>query len=247
MACRYLTLSPTFFESNINHAHHSGKPHPIGNYAMKKFLPALVLFGASALIAAPHVLAQAATPAPAKAAKPPAKKAAAKKAAKKKEAKTEAAGTDDEDKEPDLTNSVSVDYQCELGNKLTIYENAADDKHIALRWNKRLHRLTRVETSTGANRFENRRQGLVWIGIPAKGILLDSKKGQQLANECKNSEQLKQKAVATDAPGILSAPAAPPAPAASTVSPAPPTPTVPPESTVPPVPATPSTPEKPQD
>jgi hypothetical protein len=51
--------------------------------------------------------------------------------------------------------------------------------------------MTRVETSTGAHRFESRRQGLVWIGIPAKGILLDSKKGQQLANDCKSAEQLK--------------------------------------------------------
>jgi hypothetical protein len=30
----------------------------------------------------------------------------------------------------------------------------------------------------------------VWIHIPAKAILLDSKKGQQLANECMNPQQL---------------------------------------------------------
>lgn len=83
----------------------------------------------------------------------------------------------------------SAEFDCELGNKLTIYKNDADDKHIAIRWNKRINRLTRVSTTTGANRFENRKVGLVWIGIPAKGILLDSKKGQQLANECKNVEQ----------------------------------------------------------
>ena len=72
---------------------------------------------------------------------------------------------------------------------MTIYQNAGDEQHIALQWKKRLHRLTRVDTTTGANRFENRKFGLLWIGIPAKGILLDSKKGQQLANECKNPEQ----------------------------------------------------------
>lgn len=90
---------------------------------------------------------------------------------------------------PDTTASIAINYQCELGNKLTIFTNAEDDKHIALRWGKTLHRLTRMPTTTGANRFENRKYGLLWIGIPAKGILLDSRKGQQLANECKSPEQ----------------------------------------------------------
>src|SRR3569832_899977 len=97
----------------------------------------------------------------------------------------------EDDAEPDIADSKSVDFQCELGNKLTIYENANDDKHIAIRWKKRLSRLTRGDTTTGAIRFENRSQGLVWIGIPAKSMLLDAKKGHQLANECKNAEQLK--------------------------------------------------------
>jgi membrane-bound inhibitor of C-type lysozyme len=91
--------------------------------------------------------------------------------------------------EPDITDTVVTDYQCELNNKITIYTNANDDAHIALRWKKRLHRLSRVGTTTGALRFENPYWGLVWIGIPAKGILLDSKLNRQLANECKNAEQ----------------------------------------------------------
>jgi hypothetical protein len=84
-----------------------------------------------------------------------------------------------------------IDFDCELGNKITIYQNDGDTNHIALRWKKRLHRLTRVSTTTGANRFENKLYGLIWIGIPAKGMLLDSKQNRQLANECKNAEQMK--------------------------------------------------------
>jgi len=91
--------------------------------------------------------------------------------------------------EPDITDTVVTEYACELGNKITIYTNAQDDAHIALRWKKRLHRLNRVGTTTGALRFENPHWGLIWIGIPAKGILLDSKLNRQLANECKNAEQ----------------------------------------------------------
>lgn len=100
-----------------------------------------------------------------------------------------AAKTDTDEDELDPSQSRVLEYKCELGNTLTIYSNIDDENHIAIRWKKKLNQLTRVETSTGAHRFENRRAGLVWIGIPAKGLLLDSIRGKQLANECKTSEQ----------------------------------------------------------
>ncbi|MYN07522.1 lysozyme inhibitor [Pseudoduganella aquatica] len=102
--------------------------------------------------------------------------------------------------EPGVEGSTVVDFDCELGNKITIYQNAGDDNFIALRWKKRLHRLKRVGTTTGANRFENKLYGLIWIGIPAKGMLLDSKQNRQLANECRNAEQMKPAAAAPAAP-----------------------------------------------
>ncbi|NEX62493.1 hypothetical protein [Noviherbaspirillum galbum] len=112
----------------------------------------------------------------------PAKKAA-KKPVHKKEAHVH------EEKAPEMAGMQAVDYHCELGNKVTLYHAPDDDQKISIHWKKQMHELTRVGTSTGANRFENPKDGLVWIGIPAKGMLLDSKKGQQLANECKNAEQ----------------------------------------------------------
>lgn len=124
---------------------------------------------------------------------------AAKKPAKKpgKKAKAAAAATAAavvaanplEVDEPDITDNKSTEYDCELGNKITIYTNDNDAAHIALRWKTRLHRLARIGTTTGALRFENPHYGLIWIGIPSKGILLDSKLNRQLANECKNAEQ----------------------------------------------------------
>src|SRR5450830_1205231 len=105
---------------------------------------------------------------------------------------------DDDDREPELSGTKSADFSCEMGTRSTISKNDQDDKPIAIRWNQHISRLTRVTTTTGANRFENHKIGLVWIGIPAKGILLDSKKGQQLANDCKNAAQTN--AAATAAP-----------------------------------------------
>ena len=124
---------------------------------------------------------------------------AAKKPAKKPGKKTKAAAAVTaaavvaanplEVDEPDVTDNKTTDYDCELGNKITIYTNDNDAAHIALRWKNRLHRLARIGTTTGALRFENPHYGLIWIGIPSKGILLDSKLNRQLANECKNATQ----------------------------------------------------------
>lgn len=152
---------------------------------MKKYLAALAALTLGTALALPAIAQAAEQKAPATTtvkASTHAKKAATKKPAVSKE--------DEDDPEPDVAGSIAVDYSCELGNKLTIHANLADPDHIALRWHNRLIRLERVGTTTGANRFESRKRGLVWIGIPAKGILLDSRKGQQLANECKSATQM---------------------------------------------------------
>jgi hypothetical protein len=119
------------------------------------------------------------------------------KAHKAKKGDAEPSVLDDKnDPEPDITDTSTTEYHCELGNTVTIYQNDKDADHIALRWKKRLHRMNRVGTSTGAQRFENPVFGIIWIGIPSKGILLDSKLNRQLANECKSAEQSKPLAAA---------------------------------------------------
>ena len=157
---------------------------------------------ASALCAAPAVAAE-----PVKAAKA-ARAKTTKKAKPAKDVHPKAADvvdpSDPEYPEPDVTDKATTDYNCELGNKVTIYQNEGDASHLALRWKKRLHRLTSVGTTTGAKRFENKLFGLIWIGIPSKGMLLDSKLNRQLANECKNAEQSQ--------PKLLIVPAVQPAP-----------------------------------
>lgn len=172
----------------------------------KLALACSVALGAMTLTLAPASFAATDTKAPAKV------KTAKAKATAKTKAKTPAkaaakpaampAEPNEEADEPDTTGSATTEFHCELGNKITIYSNATDDSHIALRWQKRLHRLSRVGTTTGANRFENRLYGLIWIGIPAKGMLLDSKQNRQLANECKDAEQSKP-AVVAEAPAGL--------------------------------------------
>lgn len=152
------------------------------------------------LVACGLALATATLCIPAAAAEPAKKPVKAKSSKKTSEKHPKAVDVLPDEPEPDVTGATTTDYACELNNKITIYHNDNDPAHIALRWKKRLHRLARIGTTTGAMRFENVRYGLVWIGIPAKGMLLDSKLNRQLANECKNAEQtMKEQLVEAEA------------------------------------------------
>lgn len=146
---------------------------------MSKFLSAFFLITGFAL-AMPHAMAQSDSSAP----KKTVKKKAVKKTAKKKAEPKKAETSDKEDEKVDVVGQTSTQYSCELGEKVTILKKPADDKQITIRWHNRLHSLQRVTTTTGADRFEGQKSGLVWVGIPTKGILLDAHKGRQLANEC---------------------------------------------------------------
>jgi hypothetical protein len=75
-------------------------------------------------------------------------------------------------------------FNCELGRSVTVA--AKDDNTVDLQWQGKAYAMAKVPTSSGAMRFEDKASGLVWIQIPAKSMLMDSKAGRQLANDCKN-------------------------------------------------------------
>ncbi|MBR7798642.1 hypothetical protein [Undibacterium fentianense] len=120
----------------------------------------------------------------------PKKSSIAGKAKSSKHAKADAKASeiDNIEPEPSIEQSDDTEYKCELGNSLVMYAHPEDNQSIAMRWKNRLYKLTRVETSTGAHRYENQKVGLLWINIPSKGMLLDSRRGHQLANECKSTK-----------------------------------------------------------
>jgi hypothetical protein len=97
-----------------------------------------------------------------------------------------ASNTEHHDPEPNIAEHSNTEYACELGHSVVMYSHPTEQDSLSMRWKKRLYKLMRVETTTGANRYENTKAGLVWIDIPTKAMLLDSHRGQQLANECKS-------------------------------------------------------------
>ncbi|WP_246542233.1 hypothetical protein [Collimonas antrihumi] len=78
---------------------------------------------------------------------------------------------------------IAGNFYCELGNRVDVASSANGE--VKLTWKGRAYTMTTVSTTTGAVRLEDKASGLVWIQIPAKSMLLNSKQGQQLANECK--------------------------------------------------------------
>ncbi len=78
-----------------------------------------------------------------------------------------------------------TDMVCEMGQPMSVAGDHRFDNVIEVIWRGRAYTMERVRTSTGAHRFEDNQSGLVWIGIPAKAMLLDSRRGAPVVNDCK--------------------------------------------------------------
>lgn len=76
-------------------------------------------------------------------------------------------------------------YRCESNRYVAVRRVTDDGKTAVLFWNQREHTLRAVETQSGALRFEDAVSGLTWITIVGKSMLLDTVRGQQLANDCR--------------------------------------------------------------
>ncbi len=76
-------------------------------------------------------------------------------------------------------------YRCELNRQVMVRQVAADGQSVVIQWLKRDYTLTAVLSRAGALRYDDIVSGLAWITIPGKSMLLDTKKGSQLANECR--------------------------------------------------------------
>lgn len=88
---------------------------------------------------------------------------------------------------------------CEM--KQSVHLRALEDRpgHFELTHKKMRYTLVPEVTTTGAVRLEDRRSGLVWIQIPAKSMLLNSKAGRREVDGCLHAEQ---RAEASSAPSI---------------------------------------------
>ena len=76
-------------------------------------------------------------------------------------------------------------YHCEQGQTVEVLRDARNTNLIELIWQSNRYSLQRYDSASGLPRFEDRKNGLLWIDLPRKSVLLDVNSGQPLANECK--------------------------------------------------------------
>jgi hypothetical protein len=82
--------------------------------------------------------------------------------------------------------ALPLDLHCERNQQVTLGGDVGLDNAIELTWKGMLYKMLRVGTSTGANRFEDPVSGLILISIPGKAMLLDGRRGEPVANECRS-------------------------------------------------------------
>jgi hypothetical protein len=78
---------------------------------------------------------------------------------------------------------------CEFGEQIDLSEVDGKPGHFQLRHKRSTYQLVPAETTTGAVRLEDQRAGIVWLQIPAKSMLMNSKLGQRIVDECRMEPQ----------------------------------------------------------
>jgi hypothetical protein len=80
-------------------------------------------------------------------------------------------------------------YRCEFGQSLEIQRVSGNLNRIELRWQGNRHTLERQKSASGLPRYEDPQNGLLWIDLPWKSVLMDASSGRPLANECKVAQR----------------------------------------------------------
>lgn len=79
----------------------------------------------------------------------------------------------------------SGSYLCEFGQVIDVRRDLKSAANVNIGWKGTRYTMLRDPSFSGLPRYEDRRNGLVWIELPWKGVLLDARTQKPLANECK--------------------------------------------------------------
>jgi hypothetical protein len=125
-----------------------------------------------------------------KAASKPSSRDQLKSKAKAKAAGVEAAEVAASPEQLDIAKRVLTGTaQCELGQSVSLEPNAAQAGYFKVRFKNLAFNMLPEPTTTGAVRLEDKKAGAVWIQIPTKSMLMNSKAGQRLADNCQHPIQ----------------------------------------------------------
>ncbi|WP_310626939.1 hypothetical protein [Limnohabitans sp.] len=96
---------------------------------------------------------------------------------------------------------------CELGNAVTVMPDQQQPTRFVVQMKKHTYFMTPVQTATGAVRLEDTQAGAMWLQLPNKSMLMNSKLGQRMADECQSERQMTEaRRIKLDLPsGLLDA------------------------------------------
>jgi hypothetical protein len=79
--------------------------------------------------------------------------------------------------------------QCEFGEKVQVTADDGKPGHFVLKHGSSTYHLVPETTTTGAVRLEDKPKGIMWLQIPSKSMLMNSKIGQRMVDNCLMSQQ----------------------------------------------------------
>jgi hypothetical protein len=180
---------------------------------MSKPLPmftraALAATAAAFVLAPTHSLAQTKKPAAVKVAKasPSSMRKAAPAAAAAAAVAAPAALSSEQLSIAQIVHTGNI--KCELGQSITVTPDAKTQGAFDVSYAGRRYAVVPVPTKTGAVRLENAREGIVYMQLANKSMLLNEKQGRRMADECASPEQqaVAAQLKASNAPNVLEAP-----------------------------------------
>jgi hypothetical protein len=84
------------------------------------------------------------------------------------------------------------DADCEFKNKVTVTPDPDKPGRFRLQFGKMIFNMAPEPTTTGAVRLEDKKAGVVWLQIPTKSMLMNTKAGQRMIDFCMNSAQISE-------------------------------------------------------
>ena len=115
---------------------------------------------------------------------------------------------------------------CEFNQRIQVHPVDGQPGYFTVSHRGRHYHMLPRETATGAVRLEDPANGIVWLQIPAKSMLMNARRGQRMVDSCMHADQRAAVNAATAAgaaggqagQGIGIVPEAKPAPAAASAA-----------------------------
>lgn len=93
-------------------------------------------------------------------------------------------------------------YACEFNQTLDISVNPKHAGYLDVKWKKDVYTMKPVLSSTGALRLEDVKGQTLMVQIANKSMLMDTRVGQRLVDDCQSAEQREAVAAAKLAPPV---------------------------------------------